>query len=192
MEIAGGSTPKTSVDSYWEQGSHHWATPKDLSRLTSPILIDTQRKITDSGLKSIGNRLYPKGTLLLSSRAPIGYLSMTDIPTAVNQGMIAVLPGGRLSPFYMIAWAKENMVKIKNMANGSTFSEISKANFRKIKTIAPDEKIIKKYDSLSKSLYDMITLNSRQNSLLQTLRDELLPKLMSGRIRVPLEGAYGK
>ena len=72
--IVGGTTPSTKKTEYWEGGIHFWATPKDLSSLSVPVLLETKRKITDAGLQKIGSGLLPPGTLLLSSRAPIGYL----------------------------------------------------------------------------------------------------------------------
>ena len=187
VEISGGSTPKTSESNFWNDGKFHWATPKDLSDLTSSVLTDTLRKITESGLKSIGNKLYPKGSLLLSSRAPIGYLAITDIDTSVNQGIIVIPPRGDLSPPYLFSWCREKMSDIQNMANGSTFLEISKGNFRSMGVILPAEKTLSQYDSLVFSIFNRMILNSRQSVSLQSIRNELLPKLMSGKIRVPLE-----
>ena len=96
VETFGGATPSTKDPSYWEGGECHWATPKDLSRLPSPVLLDTARKITDAGIKRINSGLLPVGTVLLSSRAPIGYLAIAEVQTAVNQGFIAMVCERRL------------------------------------------------------------------------------------------------
>src|SRR5581483_6014370 len=90
IEIGGGSTPSTKESRYWD-GQIHWATPKDLSILREPVLLDTERRITQAGIEQIGSRVYPEGTVLLSSRAPIGYLAISEVPVAVNQGMIAMV-----------------------------------------------------------------------------------------------------
>ena len=87
VEVVGGTTPSTKVIEYWEGGTHWWATPKDLSNLCTPVLLDTERKITDAGLDKIGSGLLPPGTMLLSSRAPIGYLAVSEEPVAINQGL---------------------------------------------------------------------------------------------------------
>ena len=84
--IEGGSTPSTKIVEYWEQGTHCWATPKDLSGLTVPVLLETNRKITDAGLGKIGSGLQPPGTVLLSSRAPVGYLAINEVPTRDQSG----------------------------------------------------------------------------------------------------------
>ena len=90
------------------------------------MLLDTERKLSNQGLAKIGSGLLPAGSLLLSSRAPIGYLALTQAPMAINQGYIGMLPGGLLPPLYMLFWCRENMENIKGRANGSTFMEISK------------------------------------------------------------------
>ena len=91
-DVVGGTTPSTKEPAFWEGGTHAWATPKDLSGLSVPVLLDTERRITDAGLSQIGSGLLPKGTVLLSSRAPIGYLAVAEIPVAINQGFIAMTP----------------------------------------------------------------------------------------------------
>ena len=89
--VRGGTTPSTSQQAFWRNGFHHFVTPRDLSKLEVPVLIDTEKKITDVGLNEIGSGLLPVGTLLLSSRAPIGYLAISQIPVAINQGFIGIL-----------------------------------------------------------------------------------------------------
>ena len=79
VQVFRGTTPSTKTPEYWEGGIHCWATPKDLSVLASPILLDTERKVTDAGLNKISSGLHPPGTLLLSSRAPIGYLVLSQL-----------------------------------------------------------------------------------------------------------------
>ena len=187
VDISGGATPRTSDLHYWIGGTKYWATPKDMSDLSSPILINTERKITVEGLISIGGRLFPKGSLLLSSRAPIGYLALTDIETSVNQGIIAILPNGKLGPFYMYGWCKANVNIIKDNANGSTFAEISKSSFRSIKIILPTKRVLQLYDESFSKVYTKLTNNTKQSVVLSNIRDTLLSRLMSGKIRVPLE-----
>jgi len=186
FNISGGSTPNTKNHSYWD-GNIFWATPKDMSDLNSPILLETSRKITPSGLMAIGNKLYQKDTIFLSSRAPIGYLCISKIDSAVNQGIIAINTKGKMSNLLILIWCELNLDTITNNANGSTFLEINKKNFRKIRIIAPDEEISKDFDRLLIPLYDLIYKNSLENKYLAIIRDLLLPKLMTGKIRVPLE-----
>ena len=102
VETVGGATPDTKNSEYWEPATHCWTTPKDLSGISAPVLLDTERKLSSQGLAKIGSGLLPAGTLLLSSRAPIGYLAVSQVPLAINQGYIAMPPGGLLPPLYML------------------------------------------------------------------------------------------
>ena len=185
VEAVGGSTPSTKESSYWHEGEHYWATPKDLSKLWSPVLLDTNRKITDAGLQKISSRTLPVGTVLLSSRAPIGYLAIAEIPTAVNQGFIAMRCERRLPNLYVLCWCYHNLGYIRDIAGGSTFAEISKKTFRTVPVIVPSEPILAMYQRLSRPPYDRLVTNVKEAAVLAILRDTLLPKLISGEIRVP-------
>jgi type I restriction enzyme S subunit len=182
VEIVGGATPSTKNPDYWKDGIHNFATPKDLSGLSSPILTTTDRKVTDAGLLKISSRLLDKGTLLMSSRAPVGYLAITDLPVCINQGFIAMKCNRSLSNYYMLNWAQHNLEEIKGRAGGTTFKEISKRNFRVMDIMEPIKEIVYSYDELVKPIYDKITANIRESETLMKIRDTLLPELMSVEI----------
>jgi type I restriction enzyme S subunit len=182
-EVVGGSTPSTKDAAFWG-GDISWATPKDLSSLSTPVLLSTERQITAAGLSQIGSGLLPVGTVLLSSRAPIGYMAIAEVPVAVNQGFIAMICKKRLSNVFVWLWTQANMKTVHQNANGSTFQEISKANFRPIEvTVAPPE-LLRVFDDTIKPLFDRIVSNEKEIRTLSTTRDFLLPKLMSGEVRV--------
>ena len=182
VDVVGGTTPSTKVPEYWDGGTHCWATPKDLSSLSVPVLLDTERKITDSGLKRIGSGLQPKGTVLLSSRAPIGYLAINEVPVAINQGFIAIQPKKGVSNLYLLYWCNSSLDEIVSHANGSTFLEISKSNFRQIPIVMPVLTVLDAYHELTFNLYDRIVANERSSRALVAQRDALLPKLVSGEL----------
>ena len=184
IDVVGGTTPSTKRADYWEGGTHCWATPKDLSALRSPVIFDTERKITDSGLAKIPSGLLPAGTLLLSSRAPIGYLAICQMSTAINQGFITILPRKTISNYFMLNWSQVFHDEIANHANGSTFLEISKSNFRKIRLVISHEQVLAHFDARVQLLYERIASNERESRALATLRDALLPKLVSGGVRL--------
>ncbi|MBN2683097.1 MAG: restriction endonuclease subunit S [Bacteroidales bacterium] len=183
IEVKGGTTPSTKIPEYWD-GDISWTSPKDLSNIQFPVLLDTDKRITELGLKKISSGLLPKGTLLLSSRAPIGYLAISNIPVAINQGYIAILCKKEVSNLFMLFWLKQNMNKVLEKANGSTFLEISKTNFKQIEAIIPDKNRLKEFDIQAKELFEMIVLNEIQNQKIKEIRDTLLPKLLSGEIDV--------
>lgn len=184
INIVGGSTPDTKKAEYWQGGVHCWATPKDLSTLLVPVLLDTKRKITNAGLDKISSGLLPPGTLLLSARAPIGYLAISEEPTAVNQGFIAMPPSKTVSNLFMLYWCKVFHNKIINYANGSTFLEINKKSFRLIKAIIPDQKVMTKFDNHIRPFYERMVSNEKESRILAAHRDALLPKLVSGEFCV--------
>ncbi len=185
VEAVGGSTPDTKNEAFWAPSVHHWTSPKDLSGATAPVLLDTERKVSEAGLAKISSGLLPAGTLLMSSRAPIGYLSLAQIPVAINQGYIAMLPGGRLPPAYMYFWCKLNMDAIKGRANGSTFMEISKKAFRPIPAVLPAPELVEKFLDFASPVFNRVTSNELQARSLAALRDTLLPRLISGALRLP-------
>ena len=182
-KIVGGSTPRTSVTDFWN-GSISWATPKDLSRLTSTPLFRTERTITEQGLQQISSGLLPRGTVLLSSRAPIGYLAIAEVPLAINQGFIALNSLGVVPNLYLWQWVAHHMAEIKDRANGTTFQEISKANFRSIEFDIPPAEVIDRWMNEAEPLYQLVVKLENETSILANLRDMLLPKLMSGELRV--------
>lgn len=184
IQTVGGGTPSTKNADFWDDGIHYWTTPKDLSNLTDKILLNTERKITDAGLKKISSGLLPKDTVLMSSRAPVGYLALSKIEVAINQGYIAILPNMKYSAEYLIQWCEANMAEIKGRASGTTFQEISKKNFREINFICPDEKIVASYTKTVRTLYDEIALKAKESQSLVDIRDTLLPKLLSGEVDV--------
>ena len=186
VQTVGGATPDTKTPEYWEPAEHHWTTPKDLSGIASPVLLGTERKLSDAGLKKISSGLLPVGSLLMSSRAPIGYLAMTQVPMAINQGYIAIPPGGKLSPLYMLFWCQTNMDSIKGRANGSTFMEISKKAFRPIPALVPSQPVLVAFEILAEHLFARLIENEKQVRSLASIRDALLPRLISGQIAVAM------
>lgn len=185
VESVGGGTPNTKESEYWEPGEFAWTTPKDLSGLQSPVLLKTERLLSSKGISKVSSGLLPIGTLLLSSRAPIGYLAMAQIPLAINQGYIAILPSSQLPPLYMYFWCKQNMEVIKSRANGSTFMEISKKAFRPIPALVPDNDVLNAFLNTVGPVFSRLTENEKQAQTLATLRDTLLPRLISGQLRLP-------
>lgn len=181
VRVVGGSTPSTKEPDLWD-GGINWATPKDLSTHSAPVLLETSRTISKAGLGKISSGLLPVGSLLLSSRAPIGYLAIAEVPVAINQGFIGMICDKRVSNVFAWLWTLENMEAILAKANGSTFQEISKGNFRPLPVVVPSTPVMHAFDAIAKPLYDRIAKNERESRTLAQTRDLLLPRLMSGQI----------
>jgi len=182
VAVVGGGTPSTKKSEFWDGGDIAWTTPKDLSNLSDKILIDTERKITKAGLTKISSGLLPEDTVLMSSRAPVGYLAIAKIPLAVNQGYIAMKCEKRLPYAYVIQWCAQKMDDIKQRASGTTFAEISKKNFKPMQVIVPDGNVLNVFSLMVNRMYSQIENNIRESSHLAEIRDGLLPKLLSGEI----------
>ena len=180
----GGGTPNTKNPEYWDGGEHCWVTPRDMSRLSHPVLLDTERRITDAAVTSISSGMLPVGTVLMSSRAPVGYLGIARVPTAINQGFIAMVCDGPLPPTYVLNWALTSMNVIKAHASGTTFPEISKKNFRLLPVVLPTGDVIAAYQQTSDPLFELIAACVKENLQLTQLRDYLFPQLLSGTVRV--------
>ena len=184
VTVVGGGTPSKKNDDFWVDGDIHWTSPKDLSGVQDKVLLDTASKVTEAGLKKISSGLLPVDTVLLSSRAPVGYLALAKVPMAINQGYIAMKCEKQLPPEFVLQWCVHSMDEIKQRASGSTFAEISKKSFKPISVVVPTGEVLSAYQKLVKPLYDAITSNARQNEQLSSLRDTLLPKLLSGEIEL--------
>lgn len=125
-EIVSGGTPKTSVPQNWD-GGIPWATPKDLSNLSQATISGTPRTLSQQGLASCGATLMPAGSVLLSSRAPIGHVAINTVPMATNQGFKSfVLDDHQVDPKFLFWWLKRHRPMLESLGNGATFKEISK------------------------------------------------------------------
>jgi type I restriction enzyme S subunit len=130
-EICSGSTPSTNNLSYWD-GDITWVTPNDLSKLNTPYLITSSKKITQQGLKSCSAQIVPIGSIILSSRAPIGYLAISLVDCCTNQGCKSFNLNPEYDSEFVYYNLKYNINKIKNLGEGTTFAEISKTALSKI------------------------------------------------------------
>lgn len=184
VRVMGGGTPSTKEPAYWEGGMHPFCTPKDMSSLTDPVLLGTERHLTDEGLAKVSSGQLPVGTVLLSSRAPIGYLAIAETPVSINQGIIAMVCDGDLPNLYVLLWTSANMERVIANANGSTFLEISKRNFRPITALVPQRDILERFTKIVAPMHQRVVSSLRQIQHLAAIRDALLPVLISGELEV--------
>lgn len=117
----------------------------------------------------------------MSSRAPIGYRAINELPVAINQGFIAMKPNHGVSRYFLLYWAEWALQEIVSRANGSTFLEISKSNFRPIPVMRPPNALFAAFDQVVQPLYRRLVANEKEIQLLTEQRDVLLPELLAGR-----------
>lgn len=135
--VISGATPKTDVKEYWD-GDISWVTPKEISQLDSPYLTNTERKITETGFKSCSTTLLPKGSILFTSRAPIGLVAIADINVSTNQGFKSIILNDGFYPLYIYYILKYNSRQLNDLGTGTTFKELSKSTFEKFQIPVPD------------------------------------------------------
>jgi type I restriction enzyme, S subunit len=184
-ETLGGGTPATGDRRFWDEGEILWFSPTDLTKHHSIVLLDSAKKITELGLQKSSAKLVPPKTILMTSRASIGYFGLINKPASTNQGFINIIPFNEKHRAYMLFDLKNRKEEIIGNANGSTFLEISKGKFRQMKIKLPkDEKVLIDFEKEFETLFNLIENLLKQNTKLREARDILLPKLMNGQIEV--------
>ena len=185
--IVGGSTPTKSISDNFTKGGegYSWITPNDLSNNKGNKFIKNgEIDVTVRGLKDASLKLYPEGTVLMSSRAPVGYLAIATKELTTNQGFKSFIPDKKYDKNY-IYYTLQNCLKvIEQNASGSTFKEISATVLKDIKVLQPNLEIVKKFEIKVSSINNYIRDNEVQNQELTQLRDWLLPMLMNGQVKV--------
>ena len=126
----------------------------------------------------------PTGTVLFSSRAPIGYIAVADGEVTTNQGFKSVVPNNNVGTAFVYYFLKNALPTIENMASGSTFKEISGSAMRTVPTIIPDDESLRIFADFCEPLFQQQRTLEAENRYLASLRDTLLPKLMSGELDV--------
>lgn len=182
--VVGGSTPSKKNPEYYTNNGIAWITPKDLSRKNLKFISKGEIDITDKGFKNSSVTIMPKGTVLFSSRAPIGYISIAQNDVTTNQGFKSVIPFQTVGTPYVYLYLKNNITLIENMAAGSTFKEVSGSIMQNIPALIPSKKILKRFNTLCDKIFRKQEYLEVENEKLTQLRDTLLPKLMSGEIDV--------
>ena len=181
--VSGGGTPSTKQPEYWN-GDVLWATPTDVTALMAPYLEGTSRTITEEGLSACASELYPAGTILMTSRATIGSFALTQFPTAVNQGFIVVQPTDKNLRYWIFHEMRSRVAEFTAFANGATFLELSRGNFKNFRVRQAPYDVMVKFNETAGSLHKLGRAALVENQTLSSVRDTLLPQLMSGKIRV--------
>ena len=183
-DTIGGGTPSTKIASYYEGGTISWVTPTDITKSSSLCLLSTEKKITDDGLKHSSAKMLPKETILMTSRASVGYFGICDFEVCTNQGFISCVPFEKEFQMYLLHNLMNRVEEIRIKAGGSTYLEISKNVFRNLDILWPTQMIVEAFQRKAHRLLERIRIIAKQVRLLTEARDRLLPKLMSGEISV--------
>lgn len=182
--VVGGSTPSKAKPEYYTESGIAWITPKDLSINKSKFVSHGENDITELGLKNSSAAIMPEGTVLFSSRAPIGYIAIAAGEVTTNQGFKSVVPKPEIGTPFVYFFLKNTLPVIEGMASGSTFKEVSGSTMKNVSAVIPDAETLAKFSDFCAPIFAQQRILEEQNQSLATLRDNLLPKLMSGEIDV--------
>lgn len=183
--ISGGSTPSMAVAAYFDETGIPWITPKDLSaNAGNKFIARGETNVSQLGIKKTSLTVMPRGTVLLSSRAPIGYMAIARQDLSTNQGFKSIIPNGKYSSAFIYYAIKNLIPVIVNNASGSTFKEISGSVLKSITTCLPSYQIMEKYTSVIEASFKKQESIEIENQSLAALRDWLLPMLMNGQVQV--------
>ena len=182
--VVGGSTPSKSKPEYYTEDGIAWITPKDLSINKAKFISHGENDITELGLKNSSASIMPEGTVLFSSRAPIGYIAIASGKVTTNQGFKSVVPKPEIGTAYVYCFLKHNLPVIEGMASGSTFKEVSGSTMKNVPAVIPDTETLTCFNDFCAPIFAHQRILEEQNQSLAALRDSLLPKLMSGEIDV--------
>ena len=182
--VIGGSTPSKAKLEYYTECGIAWITPKDLSVNKNKFIAHGADDITELGLRNSSARLMPRGTVLFSSRAPIGYIAIASGEVCTNQGFKSIVPNGSIGTAFIYYFLIENLQTIENMASGSTFKEVSGTTMKCIPAIIPDNDTLRRFQDECTPIFEKQELLEAENAQLAEIRDALLPRLMSGELSV--------
>lgn len=182
--IVAGGTPSKSKPEYYAKQGIAWITPKDLAVDKSKFISHGANDISELGFSKSSATKMPAGTVLFSSRAPIGYIAIAQNEVTTNQGFKSVVPNENIGTAYVYFLLKNLLPTIEGMASGSTFKEISGTGMKSVPTIMPDMSTIQRFNIFCKPIFKEQEVLEVENHRLSILRDSLLPKLMSGELDI--------
>ncbi|ABR47074.1 restriction modification system DNA specificity domain [Alkaliphilus metalliredigens QYMF] len=184
--IIGGGTPPSRVIEYYENGSIPWISPVDLSGYTDIYISHGKKNITELGLKKSSARLLPENTVLLSSRAPIGYVAIADNELCTNQGFKSFLPSPCYLPKYLYFYLKSSKKLLEAYASGTTFLELSGRKAAIVEfplpPLAEQQRIVDRIESLFEKLNQAKALIQDALDSFENRKAAILHKAFSGEL----------
>jgi type I restriction enzyme S subunit len=181
-QVMSGGTPKTNIPEYWD-GPILWASAKDVSACGSAYLTKTERLITERGLRESATQMIPAhATVIIARGATTGRLVMLGEQMAMNQTCYALHSAA--TPRYVFLLVKNAVASLRNMAHGSVFDTITTSTLQSFSVVAPSADVLTAFETCVAPMFDRILANARENEMLTTVRDLLLPRLLSGELRV--------
>ena len=177
-EVVGGGTPSTAKEEFWD-GELIWLTPTEVTAIDGKVISDSKRKITQAGLRSSGARILPQGTVILTSRASVGFVALAGTELTTNQGFQSLIPSELVDGVFLMFWIQMNRSEFESRAAGSTFKEISKSNVKSISMNLPPLVEQRRIVDVVSSVDAYIDALQQQADTARTARDAVLHELLS-------------
>lgn len=184
FEFLGGGTPSTTEKRYWDDGTVNWFTPSDITKANGIFLPESIDKCTEEGLNNSSARMFPAYSIMMTSRATIGAIGINTTPACTNQGFITCIPNENFPITFLYHWLKLNKHYFETVSTGSTFLELTKGTFKKIKILKPEKKLVEQYESKVQPMFKEMEFLLQKVDLLKKSRDLLLSRLISGKLSV--------
>lgn len=179
----GGGTPSTSKPEFWDNGDIEWFVPKDLTNNNSLILLGSGRKITPLGLQKSSAKMLPSNTILMTSRASIGFFGIFGKECCTNQGFISLIPNNEHLRYYILYNLMFKKDEIISNAGGTTFKEINKTTFRGMDILVPKKDLAELFNQFVADTLCQTKALVKENNNLTSARNLLLPKLINGDVQ---------
>ena len=180
-DTIGGGTPSTRIPECWD-GNVTWVVPSDVTNNDCLVLLDSDRNISERGLRESSARMVPAGTILMTSRASVGFFALMDRGVATNQGFINIVPHDERLRLYLLFNLMSRVAEIRSNAKGTTYPEISKGRFRAMDIVIPESAIVEKFSGMVFEILRQMLCLKHSAARLAQARDLLLPRLMSRKI----------
>jgi len=181
MEVLSGGTPKTTISAYWD-GDIPFFTPKDA--VDYAYVAETEKTITEDGLKNCNSKLYPKDTVFITARGTVGKINLAQTDMAMNQSCYALVAKESVNQYFLYFALIEGVDQFRSRAVGAVFDAIIRDTFKLIPFVVPDEKLIVMFTEHVKPILNQIDVLSTKTRKLEEARDLLLPRLMNGEIAI--------
>lgn len=184
-EIVNGGTPDTKIKEFWD-GGNLWITPKDMGKLESIYVGDTERKITDKGLKNSSAKLLPINSVILSSRAPIGHLAINTKPISSNQGCKGIVPKINLDSLFLYYFLKHSVELLNELGTGTTFKELSGSKLASVSVPFPpleeQQRLVSIFSNLENSTNKLAEKYNQKIESIEQLKGGILKRAFENEL----------
>jgi type I restriction enzyme S subunit len=188
IEIIGGGTPKTSVAEYWN-GDIPWFSVVDAPTGSDVWVMNTEKKVTGEGVEKSSTRVLPVGSTIISARGTVGRVALVGVPMAMNQSCYGILGKAGAHGFFTYLATRELVVSLQQHAHGSVFDTITRDTLGGVSVTLPPTALINVFEDLVLATMERLRSALVESGNLTSTRDTVLPKLISGELRMAGRGA---